>query len=169
LQLADAASACFIRRVPSKLNGLVTTATVKSHLAGRTRHNGAAPVPVPPPIPAVTNTMCYHEWLRKSLRSFLSAAAVPMSGLAPAPKPSVNCLPSCSFTSAGWRSSTCKSVLAMAKSPRQLSANHVLHRVAAAAPTPITMSAADGQCLYHGDVERHRVFPFMLAHLRRVF
>jgi hypothetical protein len=54
----DRASANFMRRWPSKWNGLVTTPTVRmpSSLAARAI-TGAAPVPVPPPMPAVTNTM----------------------------------------------------------------------------------------------------------------
>ena len=51
-------SACFARFLPSKENGFVTTATVNApislHISAIT---GAAPVPVPPPNPAVMNTM----------------------------------------------------------------------------------------------------------------
>ena len=50
--------ACRARFLPSKPNGLVTTPTVS---APQSRAiwaiTGAAPVPVPPPMPAVTNTM----------------------------------------------------------------------------------------------------------------
>ena len=51
-------SACASRFLPSNLNGLVTTAIVSapSSLA-RLAMTGAAPVPVPPPSPVVTNTM----------------------------------------------------------------------------------------------------------------
>ena len=46
------------RRLPSKLNGVVTTPTVKMPISlAISATTGAAPVPVPPPIPAVTNTM----------------------------------------------------------------------------------------------------------------
>ena len=50
---------------------------------------GAAPVPVPPPIPAVINTISapVSTSVRASLLS--SAARVPTSGLAPAPIPLV--------------------------------------------------------------------------------
>lgn len=51
-------SANAIRFLPSKLKGLVTTATVripKSFATSAT--TGAAPVPVPPPIPAAIKTM----------------------------------------------------------------------------------------------------------------
>ena len=70
------------------LNGLVTTAAVKIPAS---RHasaiTGAAPVPVPPPMPAVMNTM----WL-PSMNAMISscdsmAAALPASGFAPHPSP----------------------------------------------------------------------------------
>ena len=52
-------SADCIRRFPSKVNGLVTTATVKIPAARAARAmTGAAPVPVPPPMPAVTKHIC---------------------------------------------------------------------------------------------------------------
>ena len=52
---------------------------------------GAAPVPVPPPIPAVMNTILVCVESRVVISSKLSCAAFfPTSGLAPAPKPSVN-------------------------------------------------------------------------------
>ncbi|MNV58660.1 hypothetical protein D3C71_1510470 [compost metagenome] len=57
-RLAKPYSAARMRRAPSKLNGRVTTPTVKIFFA---RHasamTGAAPVPVPPPIPAVMKHM----------------------------------------------------------------------------------------------------------------
>ena len=53
------ASATRMRRTPSKWNGLVTTPTVRMPISLAQRATtGAAPVPVPPPMPAVTNTMC---------------------------------------------------------------------------------------------------------------
>ena len=46
------------RRGPSKLNGLVTTPTVRAFISRAiSAMRGAAPVPVPPPIPAVMNTI----------------------------------------------------------------------------------------------------------------
>ena len=55
---ASPLSACLRRRLPSKRNGLVTTPTVSAPtLRARSAITGAPPVPVPPPIPAVTNTM----------------------------------------------------------------------------------------------------------------
>ena len=51
-------SAAARRREPSKPNGLVTTPTVSAPSSRAIRATtGAAPVPVPPPSPAVMNTM----------------------------------------------------------------------------------------------------------------
>ena len=48
-----------MRRWPSNWNGLVTTPTVRMPSSFATREiTGDAPVPVPPPMPAVTNTIC---------------------------------------------------------------------------------------------------------------
>jgi len=58
LSASSPASACSIRFRPSKVKGLVTTATVRiprSFASDAT--TGAAPVPVPPPSPAVMKTM----------------------------------------------------------------------------------------------------------------
>ena len=83
-------SATFIRRPPSKWNGLVTTPTVRMPISrAALAMTGAAPVPVPPPMPAVTNTIwAPARWSRIS-SSASSAAALPTSGLDPAPRPSV--------------------------------------------------------------------------------
>ena len=52
-------SAVRMRRWPSKWNGFVTTPTVRMPISRAVLAiTGAAPVPVPPPMPAVTNTMC---------------------------------------------------------------------------------------------------------------
>src|SRR5262252_7273507 len=48
---------------------------------------GAAPVPVPPPMPAVMNTMCAPSSISRTRPSASSAAALPLSGLPPAPRP----------------------------------------------------------------------------------
>ena len=51
-------SAWAARREPSKPNGLVTMPTVRAPISRAMRATiGAAPVPVPPPEPAVMNTM----------------------------------------------------------------------------------------------------------------
>mmetsp|Transcript_2584 Transcript_2584/g.3965 ORF Transcript_2584/g.3965 Transcript_2584/m.3965 type:complete len:258 (-) Transcript_2584:382-1155(-) len=86
-----ASSACLIRFLPSKLNGLVTTPTVKhpqSSLA-TSATNGEAPLPVPPPIPAVQNTRSAPLQMRLMSEMFSMAAPFPTSGLPPAPNPRV--------------------------------------------------------------------------------
>ncbi len=83
-----------IRRRPSKENGFVTTPTVNAPTSlAAWATIGAPPVPVPPPMPAVTNTMSAP--LRCSKMSSLdsSAAFCPTSGLAPAPSPLVRVWP----------------------------------------------------------------------------
>ena len=56
---------------------------------------GAAPVPVPPPIPAVINTIfvLFSSMFFISFK-FSIAAFSPTIGLAPAPRPSVRLTPS---------------------------------------------------------------------------
>ncbi len=78
---------------------------------------GAAPVPVPPPIPAVMNTI----WVftpRELIISliFSSAALRPTSGFEPAPRPSVSSLPICILFGIGLFSNACASVLHIKKS-----------------------------------------------------
>ena len=71
--------------MPSKSNGFVTTPTVSAPISflAISAMTGAAPVPVPPPSPAVTNTMSAP--LSASLMSSRDSAAAPKptSGLAP--------------------------------------------------------------------------------------
>ena len=63
---------------------------------------GAPPVPVPPPIPAVINTISDPS-MDLAISSYDSIAALwPISGLAPAPKPRVNSTPNWIFFSAEW-------------------------------------------------------------------
>ncbi len=72
----------------------------------------AAPVPVPPPMPAAMNTMWQPDTAARISSSASSAAASPISGLEPAPRPSVRLLPSCMRTSALEATNACASVLA---------------------------------------------------------
>ena len=80
---------------PSKPNGRVTTPTVKapSSLA-ICAITGAAPVPVPPPIPAVMKIISEPSRACDTVSADSSAARLPTSGCAPAPKPRVNFGPS---------------------------------------------------------------------------
>ncbi len=111
------ASACSARLRPSNANGFVTTATVRmpSSLATAAT-TGAEPVPVPPPSPAVTNTMSAPSRTRLISSRSSSAACLPTSGSEPAPRPPVSRAPSCSFTGAGDERSACRSVLPTMKS-----------------------------------------------------
>src|SRR5215475_10245118 len=110
-------SAMRMRRWPSNWNGFVTTPTVRmpSSLAQRAT-TGAAPLPVPPPMPAVTNTMwAPARWSRiSSIAS--SAAARPTSGCEPAPSPSVTATPIWMMRSALDMVSAWASVFATTKS-----------------------------------------------------
>src|SRR6516162_10124523 len=134
-------SAMRIRRTPSKWNGLVTTPTVRmpSSLAQRAT-TGEAPVPVPPPMPAVTNTIWAPErWSRiSSITS--SAAARPTSGCEPAPSPSVTCTPIWMMRSALDMVSACASVFATTKStPCRPALIMLLTALPPAPPTPNTV------------------------------
>mmetsp|Transcript_13468 Transcript_13468/g.24383 ORF Transcript_13468/g.24383 Transcript_13468/m.24383 type:complete len:252 (-) Transcript_13468:608-1363(-) len=92
---AMAASACFMRWRPSNLNGLVTTPTVRqphSFLA-ISATTGAAPLPVPPPMPAVINTISAPIQTALTSSAFSKAAFLPIPGSPPAPNPLVTLRP----------------------------------------------------------------------------
>ena len=82
--------------LPSKANGLVTTATVIQPASFAIRAiTGAAPVPVPPPIPAAMKSKS-TPLTASSMASLLSSAAFsPISGSEPAPSPFVSTSPIC--------------------------------------------------------------------------
>ncbi len=66
----------------------------------------AAPVPVPPPMPAAMKTMCEPAICARISSIASSAAASPISGREPAPRPSVRLMPSwmrCSALDVGKR------------------------------------------------------------------
>ena len=105
--------ACSILRLPSKLKGTVTIPMVRIPNSFACRAiSGAAPVPVPPPIPAVINTirvLCSRIVLIKSILSI--ADRRPLSGWQPAPRPSVSSFPNwIRFFTRLWRKA-CISVL----------------------------------------------------------
>ena len=81
-------SACMARRRPSKVKGRVTTPMVRApRLLAISATTGAAPVPVPPPLPAVMKTMS-APWSASSISGRCSSAASrPTSGSLPAPEP----------------------------------------------------------------------------------
>ncbi|KKT10663.1 MAG: hypothetical protein UV89_C0020G0006 [candidate division WWE3 bacterium GW2011_GWB2_43_22] len=84
-------SAALILCIPSKLNGLVTTPIVRApDSLAILATVGDAPVPVPPPRPAVIKTMFAPSRLLFITSMDSSAAFRPISGLEPAPKPCVS-------------------------------------------------------------------------------
>ena len=137
-------SALRIRYLPSKLNGLVTTATVKapsSLLSLATM--GAAPVPVPPPRPAVTKTISVPFRIFFNSSTDSRAAWAPISGSAPAPRPFVIPGPSCRQISAFDCSRACLSVFATINStPRSPLATMVLIALPPPPPIPMTLTFA---------------------------
>ena len=82
---------------------MVTTPTVsRSIFLAISAITGAAPVPVPPPIPTVIKTILALVPNISLISSSLSIAACsPISGFAPAPRPSVSVAPSCIFVGIG--------------------------------------------------------------------
>ena len=92
-------SAFAILFLPSKLKGFVTTPTVKMPISFEIDAIlGAAPVPVPPPMPAVINTMSAPFKACATSSCVSSAERSPISGLPPAPRPFVNFSPICILT-----------------------------------------------------------------------
>mmetsp|Transcript_4911 Transcript_4911/g.11243 ORF Transcript_4911/g.11243 Transcript_4911/m.11243 type:complete len:283 (-) Transcript_4911:583-1431(-) len=85
-----AASACCIRFLPSNAKGLVTTPTVK-HPSSRaiSATTGPAPLPVPPPMPAVMNTISLPLQICDISLWFSLADSAPTEGRPPAPRPRV--------------------------------------------------------------------------------
>ncbi len=98
INLSRPCSAISRRCTPSKVKGLVTTATVKApNSLAISAITGAAPVPVPPPKPQVIKTMSAPDNLDKISCSFSSALLRPRSGSIPAPKPRVVLRPICTL------------------------------------------------------------------------
>ena len=85
---------------PSQRKGMVTMPMVRMSISlAVCAMMGAAPVPVPPPIPAVMNTILVPSFSIFLMSSILSSAALrARAGRFPAPRPS---FPSCNFTGTG--------------------------------------------------------------------
>jgi len=138
--------ACCVLLFPSNWNGIVTIPTVKISISFAIfAIIGAAPVPVPPPIPAVIKTIlvctlniCWISWI-------LSAAAcAPISGFAPAPKPDVKWAPNWILLGIGLFSSACASVLQITKSTPWICLLYIwFTALLPPPPTPITLMALD--------------------------
>ena len=117
---------------------MVTTPTVSSPiLLAIPATTGAAPVPVPPPIPAVTNTIFVPSLSScSSCSTFVSASERPTSGLLPAPRPA----PSCTFTGTSMLASCLLSVLQAANvTPSMPSLYMLFTALQPPPPTPITL------------------------------
>ena len=122
------------------MNGFVTIATVKApRPCAISATTGAAPDPVPPPIPQVINTMSAP--VKASSNSFLdsTAASLPISGFAPAPNPSVRVAPIWIFFSALELFKTCKSVLATINST-PFTPDSIIRLTALPPPPPIPIT-----------------------------
>ena len=107
-------SAWRILAVPSKRKGMVTIPIVsRPACMAILPMTGAAPVPVPPPIPAVMKTMRVSPSMRASriACSLSRAASLARSGLAPAPRPLVTVGPIVILSTTGLRSRAWVSVL----------------------------------------------------------
>ena len=111
-------SACILRRLPSKEKGVVTIPTTKiSNSFAAFAIIGLAPVPVPPPIPAVINNILVLAPNISLISSIFSIAEfLPTSGIEPAPIPSVRLAPNCTLFGMGLSSNACASVLQIMKS-----------------------------------------------------
>ena len=161
-------SAFVIRVRASNRKGLVTTPTVRQPISlARPATTGAAPVPVPPPIPQVTNTMSApsNSFLISSTLS--SAAFSPTSGLAPAPSPLVTFSPIWRTVGALQRASACLSVLIPTNStPPMPSSTMRLTALFPAPPTPITTILAEDSASF--DMISNKTLPPLCA-LRLIF
>src|SRR5229473_6293477 len=141
-------SATRMRWTPSNWNGLVTTPTVRMPDSRAMRAmTGAAPVPVPPPMPAVMNTM-FEPCIDSSRSSTASSAAArPTSGRAPAPRPWVTPIPSWILRGAVDSCSACASVLqTMNSQPTRFERIMLLTAFPPAPPTPTTVMRGLSSC-----------------------
>jgi len=128
---------------PSQRNGMVTMPTVRMSISLATlAMSGAAPVPVPPPIPAVMNTILVPSfsmfWISDRLSSVASLA---FCGRFPAPKPSC---PNCILTGTGDSSSALQSVLHTTNATSWMPSLHMWFTAfPPPPPTPITLMMQD--------------------------
>ena len=134
------ASACAIRFLPSQLKGLVTKAIVKIPKSlAICATTGAAPVPVPPPIPAVINNISVLSRALVICSLTSNAAFSPIFGSAPHPSPFVVSTPNCNLFGTSLQLNTCKSVFINQKStPASLAWNILFTAFPPPPPTPAT-------------------------------
>ena len=104
---------------------------------------GAAPVPVPPPMPQVTKTRSAPCTAAMISSRFSSIACRPISGRAPAPRPRVSFLPIWTFRSDRDAASAWASVLTeMNSTPSRRSSIIRFTALPPPPPTPITFIRA---------------------------
>ena len=125
----------------SNLNGFVTTPTVRIPCSfASLATTGAAPVPVPPPIPHVTNTISAPLMAADNSSALSSAAFAPISGCAPAPSPFVSFSPIWISCGALQSCKACLSVLMPINSTPPIFSSIILFTaLLPAPPTPITI------------------------------
>mmetsp|Transcript_1644 Transcript_1644/g.5495 ORF Transcript_1644/g.5495 Transcript_1644/m.5495 type:complete len:284 (-) Transcript_1644:233-1084(-) len=129
--------ACWARFRPSKPKGFVTTPTVSAPSSLATDATmGAAPDPVPPPMPAVTKTMSAPDSAAAISARDSSAAASPCDGLPPAPKPRVVSRPMFIVFPARLRESACASVFMAQKSTKEPASVSTMRFTAFPPPPP---------------------------------
>ena len=134
--------ACALRRRPSNWKGMVTMPTVRMSISRAAwAMTGAAPVPVPPPIPAVMKTMLVLLPISSLTSSNVSMAALrPTSGREPAPWPPVRVAPSWTFTGTGLASRAWASVLHTMKSTPWMPRSYIVFTAfEPPPPTPMTL------------------------------
>ena len=137
LSSSEAFSATSLRRLPSKLNGLVTTPMVSAPCSlAISATTGAAPEPVPPPRPAVMKTMSESASASAILSRSSSAARWPIDASPPAPRPFVILSPMRILCGASDWSSAWASVLQAMNSTPIISARII--RFTALLPPPPT-------------------------------
>ena len=134
-------SALTIRAFASNLKGFVTTPTVRMSISFAIfATTGAAPVPVPPPMPQVTNTISAPLIAFVKSSTLSSAAFSPISGCAPAPRPLVSFSPIWISVGALHNIKACLSVLTpMNSTPPIFSSIILFTALFPAPPTPITI------------------------------
>ena len=126
----------------SKRKGFVTTPTVRAPCSFAIRAiTGAAPVPVPPPIPHVTNTMSAPLSAAEISSELSSAAFSPTSGCAPAPSPFVSFSPICINVGALQSCSACLSVFTAINSTPAICSS-IIRFTALFPPPPTTIILA---------------------------
>ena len=114
LSCSAAFSAMSLRRLPSKLNGFVTTPIVSAPRSfAISATTGAAPEPVPPPRPAVMKTMSESRSASVIFSASSSAARWPIAASPPAPSPRVILSPIRIL----WGASDCRSAWASVFTP----------------------------------------------------